>query len=619
MAGLKTAKPLIGDTWFGTGDRNIKVEDLRGRFVLLDFWTLCCVNCHHVLAELRPIEKKYADVLTVIGVHSPKFEHEKKPESVASGIERHDIHHPVLNDPNMATWAAYGVRAWPTLVLIDPRGDVIATYSGEGHAHAIDALLAELVDQYEQDGSLVRGKDIYVAPPQSSNLYRQPGKVEVIPERLRNFFNEADLLISNSGAHNLIAVSSANTDIALMTIGSKTRGNRDGDFENSEFAEPYGSYFLPAELAAEVGFDLVVADTANHKIRAIDLANQKVTTLVGTGEQWMQNDPTEGLGPQIRLSTPWDVAVIGRDLLIGMSGEHRIWAYNFDSKKTRIFAGTTNEGLVDGNLAEAWFAQPSALQPSQILPDAFWLVDAETSALRLISGGKISSPVGKGLFDFGHVDGPASEALLQHPLGLDELPDGSVLIADTYNHSIRRFDPQTNQVSTVLRNLAEPSDVKVIETEAGPRMVVVEAAAGRISLHPISDSVMVAGDAMRTTRPALLIRDGAVSLDVVFNPPPGQKFDERYGPSTSLVISSTPKELLLSGAGTFTGLTKELQINPEIAEGVLHVAARGASCDDDGTEFAACHIHQQDWGIPVKVASSGSAEVQLVLSGKLEA
>lgn len=619
MSALNAAKPLIGDTWFGTGDRNIQVEDLRGRFVLLDFWTLCCVNCHHVLAELRPIEQKFSDVLTVIGVHSPKFEHEKKPESVAAGIERHDIHHPVLNDPNMATWASYGVRAWPTLVLIDPRGDVIATYSGEGHAHAIEALLDELVVQYEQDGSLVRGKDIYVAPAPSNNLYRQPGKVELIPEQLRDFFNGADLLVSNSGGHNLIAVSSSDTENALLTIGSKKRGRVDGDFGVAEFAEPYGTVFLPSELAAKVGFDLVVADTANHLIRAIDLANQKVTTIAGTGEQWMQNDPTDGKGREIRLSTPWDVAIVGDDLLIGMSGEHRIWAYNFEASTTRIFAGTTNEGLVDGELDQAWFAQPSGLQASAILEEALWLVDAETSALRLIKQGAISSPIGKGLFDFGHVDGPASEALLQHPLGLDELPDGSILIADTYNHAVRRFDPTTNQVSTVLRNLAEPSDVKVISTTSGPKIVVVEAAAGRVSLHPISEAVMVSGDAMRTTRPALVLSAGDVSLDVIFNPPPGQKFDERYGPSTSVVVSSTPKELLISGAGTYQGLSQQLVISSEVGEGVLHVAARGASCDDDGTEFATCHIHQQDWGIPVRIAESGAKTVQLVLSGKLEA
>jgi thiol-disulfide isomerase/thioredoxin len=615
MASVINAPALIGDTWFGTGGRNLAIEDLRGRFVLLDFWTLCCVNCHHVLAELRPIEAKYHDVLTVIGVHSPKFEHEKRPESVAAGIERHDIHHAVLNDPNMSTWASYGVRAWPTLVLIDPLGKIVANYSGEGHAHALDALLEELVAEYEANGSLIRGKDVYVAPEPDGKLFKQPGKVELIPAELRELFNGADLLVSNSGGHSLIAVSSENPNEALLTIGSGVRGAVDGDFVSAQFAEPYGAVFLPAQLAAELGFHLAVADTANHLIRAVNVETGMVSTIAGTGVQWMQNDATSGPALETRISTPWDIALLEGQLLIAMAGEHRIWNLDLVAGELSIFAGTSNEGLVDGALSEAWFAQPSGLQISTAKPGAVWLVDAETSALRLISDGKIASLVGTGLFDFGHVDGTADQALLQHPLGLDELPDGSVLIADTYNHAIRRFDPSKNQVSTVVRNLAEPSDVKVVETANGPRMVVVEAAASRLSAHPIDASVMVAGDAMRTTRPALEVSSGAVELNVVFTPPPGQKFDERYGPSTALVVSSTPKELLLEGAGTYRELIQGLKINPDVTEGVLHVAARGASCDDDGTEFATCHIHQQDWGIPVRISSSGTRVVQLVLSG----
>ncbi len=616
MTELAIAKPLIGDTWFGTGSKNLQIEDLRGRFVLLDFWTLCCVNCHHVLAELRPLEEKYHDVLTVIGIHSPKFEHEKKPESVAAGIERHDIHHPVLNDPNMSTWASYGVRAWPTLVLVDPEGKVAATYSGEGHSHAIDALLSELILKYEERGTLIRGKDVYVAPPESELAFRQPGKVELIPAELQEFFNGAELLISNSGGHSLIGVKLANPNEPVFRIGAGKRGLDDGNFSSAKFAEPYGVVFLTRELAAEVGYDLVVADTANHALRGVDLANQTVKTIAGTGEQWMQNDATSGDALQTRISTPWDVALVDNQILIGMSGEHRIWRFDPKVRTLGVYAGTSNEGLVDGKLDQAWFAQPSGLQLSRD-GESLWLVDAETSALRVIRGDQITSPVGKGLFDFGHVDGSAEIALLQHPLGLDELPDGSLLIADTYNHAIRRFDPAKNQLTTVLRNLAEPSDVKLVVTEAGPRMVVVEAAASKVSIHPIEEAVLVEGEAMRTTRPALVVAPGDVDLVVVFNPPPGQKFDERYGPSTSLVVSSTPKELLIEGAGTYQGLATKLKINPEIESGVLHVAARGASCDDDGTEYAACHIHQQDWGIPVKISTDGSPSVNLALSGAL--
>jgi thiol-disulfide isomerase/thioredoxin len=611
---VSKAPELIGDTWFGTTNPRLGIADFSGRFLLLDFWTLCCVNCHHVLAELRPVEEKFKDVLTVVGVHSPKFEYEKLPESVAAAIDRHEIHHPVLNDPNMTTWQSYGVRAWPTLVLVDPRGEIIATYSGEGHAHAIEALIEKLVPEYEAAGDLVRGSGLYKAPAPSSLALKQPGKIVSVPAAYRTLLNGAELLVSNSGAHNLVGLRVSNLLDPVITIGKGVRGSGDGDYASASFAEPYGAIFLDSEQAAQVGAHLLVADTANHLIRAINLETKTVSTIAGTSAQWMQADETTGPALEINISTPWDIEILDGQLLIAMAGEHRIWKYDLKNKSLGIFAGTTNEGLVDGNLAQAWFAQPSALAASNITPGKIWIIDAETSALRAAEGGKITSQIGKGLFDFGHVDGPADQALLQHPLGLIELPDGNLLIADTYNRAIRKYSPSTNSVSTIARDLSEPSDLELVETADGPKLAIVEAAANRITLLPIEAEALVKGNAMRTARPALAVLPGELSIDVTFSAPPGQKLDNRYGPSTYLVVSSTPKELLLEGAGNSTELVRRIVLNPAITEGVLHVAAKGASCDES-EQGAQCHIHQQDWGIPIKVSQTGASVVELVLSG----
>jgi thiol-disulfide isomerase/thioredoxin len=608
------APELIGDTWFGTTNPRLGISDFKGRFLLLDFWTLCCVNCHHVLAELRPVEEKFKDVLTVVGVHSPKFEYEKLPESVAAAIDRHEIHHPVLNDPNMTTWQSYGVRAWPTWVLVDPKGEIIATYSGEGHAHALEALLEKLVPEYEASGDLVKGAGLYKPPAPSSLALKQPGKIVAIPAAYRGLLGGAELLVSNSGAHNLIGLIAANLLDPVVTIGKGVRGSGDGSFDSASFAEPYGAVFIEGELALKVGAHLLVADTANHLIRAINLESKKVFTIAGTGAQWMQADATTGPALETNMSTPWDIEVFENQLLIAMAGEHRIWNYDFQTKSLGIYAGTTNEGLVDGTLTDAWFAQPSALAKSKITAGKIWLIDAETSALRSMQNGKISSQIGKGLFDFGHVDGPADQALLQHPLGLIELPDGNLLIADTYNRAIRKYSPTTNSVSTIARDLSEPSDLELIETTDGPKLAIVEAAANKITLLPIEAEALVQGNAMRTARPALEVLAGELTIDVTFSAPPGQKLDDRFGPSTYLVVSSTPKDLLLEGAGNSTELTRKIVLNPDITEGVLHVAAKGASCDES-EQGAQCHIHQQDWGIPIKVSAAGSSTVELVLSG----
>jgi thiol-disulfide isomerase/thioredoxin len=604
---VTTAPELSGDTWLGTSTPQLGVESFRGRFLLLDFWTLCCVNCHHVLAELRELETTYADV---VGVHSPKFEHEKLADTVLQAIHRHDIHHPVLNDPDMTTWQAYGVRAWPTLVLVDPEGMIVATYSGEGHGHAIDALLKELIPQHENKGTLQRGPGVYQPVETPSGVFRQPGKVETIPTHYRGFFDGADLLVSDSGAHRLAAIHHATPEKILWSAGEGTRGARDGVLESAQFCEPYGVAWVSETDADALGYHLIVADTANHLLRGINLYSGLVTTVAGTGRQWMQQEPVEGPALEVSLTTPWDVIVDGVMAVVAMAGDHRIWWLDLAKGQVGIFAGTSNEGLVDGAVTEAWFAQPSGLSGT---PDDFWVVDAETSALRRISRGVVETVAGQGLYEFGHVDGAGDHALLQHPLGSVVLPDGSIALADSYNGAIRRYNPATNQVTTLHRGLREPSDIAVIGESDEAKLAVAESSANRIVVLGLPADSVHTGQALRLVRAPIDVAPGEVTVTVVFEPPPGQKRDDRYGPSTQVVVSSTPRQLLSGGTGNSTELQRTVTISPDIDSGVLHVQAKGASCEEG--EFAACHIHQQDWGIPIVVKAGGLTEVTLTLSG----
>lgn len=597
------APELIGDAWFGTGGRRLTLADLRGRVVLLDFWTLCCVNCHHVLAELRPLEEKYAEVLTVIGVHSPKFDHEKNPEAVAAAVHRHGVNHPVLNDPHMSTWAAYGVRAWPTLVLIDPAGNVAATFSGEGHAHAIAAAIDALVTDADANGTLRRGPGHFVAEPLPSGHYLQPGKVTLLDEHR--------LLISDSGRHSLVFATVTEPNEPAGRIGTGERGRADGAADVAQFNEPYGHVRLPADLASQVGYDVVVADTGNHLLRGLRLADGSVRTIAGTGAQWMQGDATEGDATKVNLSTPWDVAFHNDLVYVAMAGDHRVWAFDPQAQRTWAHAGTTHEGLVDGAATEAWFAQTSALVSDR---QRLWLIDAETSALRWLDDTGVHTAVGKGLFDFGHVDGPAAEALLQHPLGAAVTSAGAVVIADAYNGALRLYEPRSETVTTLARDLAEPSDVVVLP--GGEGLLVVEAAAGRLTRVPLAAGTAVTGQPRRTVRPPAILAPGEVTLEVVFQPPPGQKLDDRYGPSTQMTVDASSEELLLDGAGTGAELVRQLRLGRG-QPGVLHVAAKGASCDEMTGEdqHPACHMHQQDWGIPIEVREGGADTLRLVLSG----
>jgi hypothetical protein len=242
-------------------------------------------------------------------------------------------------------------------------------------------------------------------------------------------------------------------------------------------------------------------------------------------------------------------------------------------------------------------------------------VDAETSALRAVCNGTVRTLIGQGLFDFGHRDGPAGQALLQHPLGVTALPDGSIAVCDTYNSALRRFDPQTGTVGTLATELREPSDA-ILD---GDTLIVVESAAHRLTRVPLPRAALhLDGGARRTQRPTTDLAAGPVTLHVTFQPPAGQHLDDRYGPSAHLVVSASPPTLLISGAGPGTELTRTLVLAGE--EGVLHVSVRAASCDDPPSGApdsvgAACHVHLQDWGIPVRLRDGAATELTLVLRG----
>jgi thiol-disulfide isomerase/thioredoxin len=635
------ASELVGRGWLNTGGKELSLTELRGRVLVLDFWTFCCINCLHVLDELREVEEQHRDELVIVGVHSPKFEHEADPEALAAAVERYEVRHAVLDDPELVTWGAYTARAWPTLVVIDPEGYIVAQMAGEGHGSAIAALVTDLIAEHSAKGTLHRGDGPYVPPAPASGTLRFPAKALALPN--------GNLLVADAGHHSLAELA-PDGETLVRRIGSGERGLLDGGPSEARFSEPNGLCLLPIEVAALVGYDVLVADTVNHALRGVRLESGDVVTVAGTGAQLMVGGQENVVGDDgrteplrfgfsydeplsVRLSSPWDVVYLPDRgvVLVAMAGNHTLWEFDPAEESIALQAGTMNEGLEDGDPASAWFAQPSGLAVSTA--GTVWLVDSETSALRSFepvpgrSVGEMRTAVGQGLFDFGHRDGAADQALLQHPLGVATLPDGSVVVADTYNGALRRYDPASGEVTTLAKDLAEPSDVLVEVADGAVHLLVVESAAHRLTRVALPASLVgevLDGGAHRVARPATDVGAGTLRLDVPFVPAPGQKLDDRWGPSTSLQVSATPPELLLSGSGDGTDLFRDLVINPEVTEGVLHVTAKAASCDQvpllpngepDPDVFPACHLAQQDWGVPVRVVPDGDAELTLPLRG----
>ncbi|MFC0582940.1 NHL domain-containing thioredoxin family protein [Micrococcoides hystricis] len=618
------ASELTGRGWLNTGGKDLDLAALKGKIVVLDFWTFCCINCLHVLDELRPLEEKYADVLVTIGVHSPKFEHEAKEEALVAAVERYEINHPVLDDPNLETWQAYTARAWPTLIVIDPEGYIVAHLAGEGHANGLGVLIEELIAEHEAKGTLHRGQGPFVPPEPVSRTLRFPGKA--------NELTDGTFLVVDSGHHRLVRLAN-DLETVLATYGSGVKGYADGPATSAQFNEPQGVTQLPEQLAGQLGYHAVVADTVNHRLRSLNLDTGEVGTLAGNGVQRLLDSDfakvDDGDPLNEALSSPWDVHFHAASgiVVIAMAGTHQIFHFDPVANKIEVLAGNGLEGLQDGPAEEAWFAQPSGLAEDK--DGAVWVADSETSALRklTIEGTGIDArattetAIGTGLFDFGFRDGAAEDARLQHPLGVEVLPDGSIAIADTYNGAIRRYNPATKEVSTLTRGLNEPADILITAGADGtPMLLVSETNAHQLIRMPIpADAQQVDEGAHQTQRPPTKVSSGAFELDIRFAAPAGQKLDDRWGDPTQLQVSSSPENLILSGDGTSVGLHRTLEINPDVTEGVLHITARAAACDgEEGGEIpdhAACHLYQQDWGIPLVIDSSGATELVLDLRG----
>ncbi|HYI16841.1 MAG TPA: alkyl hydroperoxide reductase, partial [Thermomicrobiales bacterium] len=384
-----------------------------------------------MLPQLRELETRYVDRLVVIGVHSAKYPAEEESQHLAAAVQRLEIEHPVINDRGRRIWDAYSVRAWPSVMLVDPEGKVVAKHEGEFTVEMFEPFLESGFAEWEQAGLLDRTPLTGITQPAAPTTpLAFPGKVVAAGERL---------VIADTN-HNRIVVTTLTGDVRQV-IGSGMAGFADGSGDSSMFNHPQG-------LAVDSD-TVYVADTDNHAIRQVDLMTGAVSTIAGTGEQALRY--TSG-GPALRtsLNSPWDVVLLDGVLWIAMAGFHQLWMHRPGGPEVRRFAGTGHEGLLDGSTSSGWLAQPSGL--AAYGTQALVFTDSETSSVRTADlpgygDGQVRTLIGKDLFDYGDIDGGPEVARLQHPLGVAwHAPSGTVYVADTYNNKIKRLDPSTGRI-----------------------------------------------------------------------------------------------------------------------------------------------------------------------------
>jgi DNA-binding beta-propeller fold protein YncE len=378
--------------------------------------------------QLRKIEAKYGDRVVVVGVHSPKFPAERETANLREAVLRYHIEHPVVNDRDFQAWHAYGGRAWPTLMFVDPEGRVIGKHEGELPFEAFDPLVDRMLREFSERGLLAPGRPKLALQElkEPATTLRFPGKLLVTSDAL---------YVSDSNHHRILACALDGT--IKGAIGSGEPGLEDGTDDMASFQQPQGM--------AISGRSLFVADTENHAIREVDLDTGRVRTLAGTGDQ-AHGVGHGGPGRSTPLSSPWDLALVDGRLVIAMAGVHQLWELDRGSGEVRPCAGTGREGLKDGSLEDAWFAQPSGLA---LADGHLYVADSEVSAIRDVDLRRktVTTLVGEGLFVFGDVDGGGDVVRLQHPLGITAR-DGRLFIADSYNNKIKQLDPGSRSVTT---------------------------------------------------------------------------------------------------------------------------------------------------------------------------
>jgi thiol-disulfide isomerase/thioredoxin len=460
---LKAPEFPRGFAWLNIA-RPLSIGELKGNVVVLDFWTYCCINCMHTLPSLDWLEKKYHNrPVMFIGIHSAKFTNEKQVQNVQEAVSRYEISHPVVVDQDMKIWRSYGVTAWPTVIIIDPKGNIIYQQAGEANRDEIDDIIAVLLAQHATTGTLAK-EPVLIEHSQKrpKRMLSYPGKLSFSPDGKM-------LAVSDSNHNRILIIDSAEGNI-IHKIGGASNNLSDGTFDNASFSRPQGLAWSPTMDK------LYVADTENHALREIDFSEKIVRTLAGDGKQggWISGARES---KETQLNSPWDLVHSDGFLFIAMAGLHQIWAYDIQSGKIGPFAGNGYENIVDGSFADAQFAQPSGLT---VYGNFMLVADSEVSAIRLLDLRKktVQTVVGEGLFEFGHVDGPLANARMQHPLGV-HCAGNKIYVADTYNHAIRLIDLDTQKVSTLVGDsdatnnackiqdttcdtlgLFEPSDVK---------------------------------------------------------------------------------------------------------------------------------------------------------------
>jgi DNA-binding beta-propeller fold protein YncE len=550
MARVRAPELLGRGGWIGA-NLDFGLSALAGKVVVLHFWRYSCINCVRVLEELRPIEERFNAEAVVVGVHSPKFPREHDHAAVERAVERLGVRHAVLDDPDLATWQQYGVKGWPTLVVIDPEGYVVGGVSGEGSGPVVFSAVERTVADHDARSTLVRGA---VPGVWGALTLSTGGRPLTYPAKVAVDETGRRLALTDTVSGRVVVCDLRGRVERVYPLLTRPQGVRfDGD-------------------------RILVCDTGTDRVVAIDRASGQQTAVA------------DG------LASPTDLAVLDDGtILVAEAGRHRLWRVQPTGDK-EIVVGTGQENLIDSAEGVALLAQPSGV--AALPGGGAVFVDAESSALRVLTAdGSVVTLVGQGLFDWGASDGGPESSAMQHPLAVavghaaaGELPP--IYVADTFNGLIREWrgtawDAAAGTLRTLpVAGLEEPAGIDVLPDG---RLVVADGNHHRVVVVGVDEVVPEPLAIDESWLGTEVLEPIAVVEGRTFRVPfsvdaADKEVDAASGPGVRVSVSADPGTLLAAGPRRWalTETSGEVEVNAGAAgEGLLIVAVE-ASVDDNG-------------------------------------
>ncbi len=411
--------------WVNRRD-GLRLGALRGRIVLLLFWNGTSASSANLVDELRVLENRFPGAFALIAVHTPRYASQQSDTAVLKAAHRLRLRAPVVNDARWQAWRRFQVTAWPTLLVIDPEGQLAARLVGEGQLRAIEDAVVQMRDPGTSPAVADPVQDVR---PEPAGTLRFPAHALATAERL---------FISDTGHHRVLECTHEGR--VLRQFGSGTPGNWDGQLSASGFNAPQG-------LAWEPRGTLYVADTGNHSVRRIRLDTGEVDTVLGTGRAARGPVEDQGSGSRVAINAPQAVAAGADVIYVAATGQHQILRVHLADQRVETLAGDGRAEVRDGIGGQSSLAQPAALA---LLPGQLLIADTGGNAIRRLrlADLAVNTLAGTSPWEPGKADGAGNEARFAFPAGL-AASDERVFVADTCNNRLCRLDPYSGTVTTV--------------------------------------------------------------------------------------------------------------------------------------------------------------------------